>query len=204
MGAVGVWCMHFIGNIAIIMDHGRAGLQIQYSPGPTTGSFLLPIVGLTIAFYILSTSESVSVLRTLIGGVLTGIAVCGMHYMSQIGLANYSASYNLAYVFGSALIAIFASTAALGIFFYFTATWTDSWLKRGLCASLLAASVSGMHWVGTVGCEYRLKSSTGYTMVGLSRQATAIVVICLVGSAPFCSIAYANPLHYSRLAVALP
>lgn len=174
--------MHFIGNSAIIMADDQPGLQIQYSPGPTVGSFLLPIAGLTLAFYFFSTSESVSILGTLIGGFLTGSAVCGMHYMSQIGLANYSVSYNLAYVFGSAIIAVFASTIALGIFFYSTATWTDSWLKRGLCAALMAASVSGMHWVGILGCEYHLESNNGNPMGGLSREATVIVVICLVSS----------------------
>lgn len=180
MGAVGVWCMHFIGNMAIVMNNGIPDFRIQYSPGFTVGSFLLPIVGLTIAFYFFSISENISVLATLIGGLFSGLAVCGMHYMGQIGLANYSASYRLKYVLGSALIAIFASTIALGVFFHLTATWTDNRLKRGLCASLLAASVSGMHWVATLGCEYRLNSSTRYLHGGLSREATTILVICLV------------------------
>ena len=106
-----------------------------------------------------------------------------MHYMSQIGLANYATSYAIGYVFGSAVIAIFTNTVALGIFFYMKTTWTDSWLKRGLYASLMAVSVSGMHWVATVGCTYRLTSlePTGNgALGGLSRQATAIFIICLV------------------------
>ena len=45
-----------------------------------------------------------------------------------------------------------------------------------------ATAVSGMHWVATVGTNYRLKYMPGKTGTGLSRQATAIVVICLVGS----------------------
>ena len=135
---------------------------------------------------------------TLIGGFFTGLAVCGMHYMCQIGLANYSASYNLGYVFGSALIAIFTSTIALGVFFYFSATPTDNWLKRVLCASLIAVSVSGMHWVATVGCEYRLESEAAYTMAELSRQATSILVICLVCSPLYRSICDADPLYTVR------
>ena len=183
MGGVGIWCMHFIGNLAIEMDVGQSDFQIQYSAGYTVGSFLLPISVLALAFYLFSTSDSVSVLGTTIGGFLTGVAVCGMHYMSQIGLANYAISYSIAYVFGSAIIAIFTSTVALGIFFYMTATWTDSWWKRGLCASLMAVSVSGMHWVSTAGCTYRLTrlEPTGNgALGGLSRQATTIVIICLV------------------------
>ena len=68
--------MHFIGNLAIEMDKGQPDLQIQYSAGFTVGSFLLPIFVLAIAFYFFRTSESVSMLGTTIGGVLTSVAVC--------------------------------------------------------------------------------------------------------------------------------
>ncbi|KAK3171198.1 hypothetical protein OEA41_003282 [Lepraria neglecta] len=80
MGGVGVWCMHFIRNLAIEMDKGQPDLQIQYSAGFTVGSFLLPIFVLAIAFYFFSTSESVSMLGLKIGGVLTGMAVWNALY----------------------------------------------------------------------------------------------------------------------------
>ena len=131
MGGVSIWCMHFIGNLAIEMDKGPPDLQIQYSTGFSVGSFLLPIFVLVIAFYFFGTSESVSMLGTTIGGVLTGVAVYGMHYMSQIGLANYATSYAIGCVFGSAVIAIFTNIVTIGIFFYMKATWTDSWLSAG-------------------------------------------------------------------------
>ena len=165
------------------MDRGQPELQIQYSPGFTVGSFFLPICVVGIAFYIFSTSDSINVRGMITGGVLTGMAVCGMHYMGQIGLANYATSYSVGYVLGSVVIAVFTSTVALGTFFYLKATWTDNWLKRGFCASLMAASVSGMHWVATVGCTYRLRilePGRNGALGGLSRQATTIVVICLV------------------------
>ena len=41
MGGVGIWCIPFIGNLAIEMDKGQPDLQIQYSAGFTVGSFLL-------------------------------------------------------------------------------------------------------------------------------------------------------------------
>ena len=180
MGAVSVWCMHFIGNVATIMDQGQADMQIQYSPGFTVGSIFLPIFGLLVAFYSFSVSESVRISGIILGGFLTGAAICGMHYMGQIGIANYRTTYHWQYVMGSALIAGFASAAALGIFFYFQSTWTDSYLKRGLCAALLAISVSGMHWVATVGCTYRLKPGNTHVLAPISRKATAIVALCLV------------------------
>lgn len=180
MGAVAIWSMHFIGNRAIEMAQGQPSDQIQYSPGFTAGSFFLPIVVVGIAFYLFSTSEKVSVLWTLMGGLLTGFAVCGMHYLGQGGIANYTPFYLWTYVVGSAIIAVVATTVALGVFFYFNSMWTNSWWKRGLCASLLAVAVSGMHWTATVGTKYRFKPYIGETMEGLSREATVVVVICLV------------------------
>lgn len=180
MGAVAIWSMHFIGNRAIIMDKGQREVQIQYSPGYTAASFFVPTIVVGIAFFFFSISENVNLLGTAVGGILTGLAVCGMHYMGQGGISNYAPSYMWPYVVGSAVIAGFAATIALGLFFYFRSVWTDSWWKRGLCASLLAVAVSGMHWTATVGTRYGLKPYPVPLTVGLSRQATVIVVICLV------------------------
>ena len=180
MGAVAIWSMHFIGNRAIMMGRGERELQIQYSPGFTAGSFFLPVCIIAMAFYLFSISEKVSILGTMIGGLLIGSAVCGMHYMGQKGIANYIPSYSWSRVFGSAIIAVVANTTALGVFFYLKSTWTNSWWKRMFCASLLAVSVSGMHWVATVGTSYRMKTDMMEKVSGLSREATVVVVICLV------------------------
>ncbi|KAL8645946.1 MAG: hypothetical protein Q9210_006424 [Variospora velana] len=178
MGAVAIWSMHFIGNRAIIMAQGERYLQIQYNAAYTAGSFFLPICVLSVAFYLLGLSEKVSIARIMIVGLLTGAAVCGMHYFGQGGISNYLASYEWQYVLGSAFIAVTAATLALGVFFYFKATWTNNWMKRALCASVLAGSVSGMHWVAAVGTTYRYKE--GFRKGnGLTRQATVVVVLCL-------------------------
>ena len=182
MGAVAIWSMHFIGNRAIQMGNGEPELQIGYSPGFTAASFFLPICVVAFSFYFFSVVENVNVVTTLLAGWFTGAAVCGMHYMGQGGIANYTPNYGVGYVVGSAIIAVVASTVAMGILFYLTSTWTNSWLKRLACAALLATSVSGMHWVATVGTTYRLKEGTASPRNGLSRRATVVVVLCLVGS----------------------
>jgi len=180
MGAVAIWSMHFIGNRALVLDNDQGELQVQYSPGFTAGSFFLPICGVGVAFYFFSITENVSILGTLAGGIMVGLAVCGMHYMGQGGISNYTSVYYWPYVLGAGFIAVTASTVALGIFFYFKSHWTNSWQKRGTCALILATAVSGMHWTATVGTGYRKKSDKPSKSSGLSRQATVIVVICLV------------------------
>ncbi|KAL8827287.1 MAG: hypothetical protein Q9170_007073 [Blastenia crenularia] len=177
MGAVAIWSMHYIGNRAIIMAHGQHQLQIQYNAAYTAGSFFLPIVVLGIAFYLLGLSEKVKILRIIIVGSLTGSAICGMHYFGQGGISNYIVSYNWEYVLGSACIAVSAATVALGVFFYLKTTWTNNWWRRGLCAAILAAAVSGMHWVASVGTIYRYRRGARRGN-GLTRQGTVVIVLC--------------------------
>ncbi len=116
--------------------------------------------------------------------------------MGNGGISNFSLQYTWGFVFGSALIAVAASTVALGIFFYFKSHWINSWRKRGACAAILyvftgdmaenltdtlrAVAVSGMHWVASAGTQYRLKTDDVHSNSGLSRQATVAVVISLV------------------------
>ena len=186
------------------MAHGESNLQIQYSPGFTAGSFFLPVCVVGIAFYFFTVTENVSILGTLVGGLLVGSAVCGMHYMGQKGIANYTPSYSWGHVLGSAIIAVAANTVALGIFFYFKSNFTNSWWKRLSCASLLAVAVSGMHWVATVGTVYRIRTTVMDTTSGLSKEATVVVVIGLVGALWTClclSLVWLTSL--SLLAVAL-
>ena len=204
MGAVAIWSMHYIGNRAVVMANGESNMQIQYSPGFTAGSFFLPVCVVGIAFYFFSVSENVSILGTMVGGLLVGSAVCGMHYMGQKGIANYTPAYSWRRVLGSAIIAVAANTVALGIFFYLKSTWTNSWWKRLSCASLLAVSVSGMHWVATVGTVYRVRTNVMGTTSGLSKEATVVVVIGLVGALWTClrfSLVWLT--SFSLLAVAL-
>lgn len=175
--------MHFIGNRAVVLGNGDAWIQISYSVAFTAVSFALPVVVLLLAFYAVGVQEKAGYPRILMGGVLTGCAVCGMHYVGQLGIANYTCHYEVKNVVGAAIIAVFAATTALGVFFRWRATWTDSWWRRGLCACLLAVAVSGMHWTATVGTTYLKHDLSRSNGNQLSRSQTVIVCAVLVSFA---------------------
>ncbi|KFA62363.1 hypothetical protein S40285_07205, partial [Stachybotrys chlorohalonatus IBT 40285] len=156
MGGVAIWSMHFIGNRAIQMGEGEDGLQIAFSGGITALSFFVPIVVLALAFVAIGSSSIVSWWRVCVGGLLCGTGVCGMHYLGNLSIRNYTCEYEPANVVGSAIIAVTASTVALSMFFVFRAMWANVWWKRGLSALMLAGAVSGMHWCAAVGTRYRL------------------------------------------------
>ncbi|KAH7141767.1 hypothetical protein EDB81DRAFT_797583 [Dactylonectria macrodidyma] len=178
MGGVAIWCMHFIGNRAIDLANGEPEMQIAYSSGFTAVSFFIPILVLLAAFLAIGTNNTVSWLRVVIGGVLCGTAVCGMHYLGNASIENYTCVYRPAYVVGAAFIAIVASNVALAMFFVFRAMWANAWWKRAISAVFLAGAVSGMHWCAAMGTRYRLKNIKPEGNEP-SRNATVIVVICL-------------------------
>lgn len=146
-------------------------------------SFFVPILVLAAAFMACGSNNNVSWWRISIGGTLCGGAVCGMHYLGNASIANYTCIYQVANVVGAALIAVAASIVALSIFFIFRAIWSSSWWKRIASAVILAAAVSGMHWVAAVGTRYRLVTIEPVKS-DITRKSTVIVVICLV-SHPF-------------------
>ncbi|KAJ4178763.1 hypothetical protein NW755_012986 [Fusarium falciforme] len=174
MGGVAIWCMHFIGNRAIDLGNGEPEMQIAYSSGSTAVSFLVPILVLLAAFLAIGTNNAVSWWRVIIGGVLCGTAVCGMHYLGNASIENYTCVYRPAFVVGAAFIAVVASNVALAMFFVFRAMWVNSWWKRAISAVFLAGAVSGMHWCAAMGTQYRLKSIKPEGN-GPSRSATVIV-----------------------------
>lgn len=180
MGGIGVWCMHFIGNRAIVLGDGSKHMQISYSVTFTAVSFVLPVCVLLIAFGVAGAGEKASYARILVGGFLTGGAICGMHYVGQLGIANYRCSYSIQHIAGSAIIAVYASAVALGIFFRWRATWTDRWWRRGISASMLAGAAAGMHWTAVTGTSYMDHDKSVHGSA-LSRSKTVIICAVLVG-----------------------
>ncbi|KJZ74253.1 hypothetical protein HIM_06259 [Hirsutella minnesotensis 3608] len=178
MGGIAIWSMHFIGNRAIYIFDGREDMQISYSTGMTILSLLVPILVLILAFLAVSVNGRIRWWRIGIAGLLSGGAICGMHYLADASISNFQTTYEIGYVVGAAIIAVSASTTALAIFFVFEAAWKVLWWKRLGCAMVLAGAVSGMHWCAAVGTSYRLIRLQSLRQ-GMSRHSLSIMVICL-------------------------
>jgi NO-binding membrane sensor protein with MHYT domain len=151
--------MHSIGNRAIILGDGRMELQLTYNAGYTTLSAFLPIVilflGLTLGEYLVANHKGVWSFL-IVGGFVVGLSITGMHYIGNLGISNYKLLNSPGYIVGAAAIAVGVSIAALSLFFYLKAKWIHSWPRRIAIAVLLACTVSGMHWLATVGTTYVL------------------------------------------------
>ncbi|KAL5610940.1 hypothetical protein FOBRF1_007057 [Fusarium oxysporum] len=178
MGGVAIWCMHFIGNRAIHLANGEPEMQVAYSKGFTALSFFVPILVLLSAFLAIGTNNAISWWRVIAGGVLCGVSICGMHYLGNTSIKNYTCVYQPVYVVGSAIIAVVASNVALFMLFVFRAMWTNSWRRRATSAAVLASAVSGMHWCAATGTRYRFRD-VEFEGNEPPKAATVVVAICL-------------------------
>ncbi|KAK5653669.1 hypothetical protein OQA88_8699 [Cercophora sp. LCS_1] len=178
MGGVAIWCMHFIGNRATVLLNGEPGAQIAYSPGVTVASLFVPICVLFIAFYVVTLSNRINWWRIGVSGTLSGAAICGMHYLGNAAISNYTCVYTPGSIAGAVVIAAVASTVALALFFVFRTAWTHSWWKRIGCAIVLASAVSGMHWCAALGTSWIMKKAD-HARDDDMRNTTLIAVSCL-------------------------
>lgn len=157
--------MHYVGNWSIVMGDGEASLQLLYSPGWTALSAFIPILALFIAFASADRrykGGATFFFYLLAPGILAGAAVCGMHYAGNYGISNYVPHFRAGYVAGSILIACFACVAALASLFILQDLWMSSFPLRLVVAIVLAATVSAMHWVATMGTFYTVRSGKHY------------------------------------------
>ncbi|KAI7519182.1 hypothetical protein KC331_g20823, partial [Hortaea werneckii] len=185
MGLVGIWCMHFIGNRAIILGAGEARIQLVYNAGYTTLSVFLPIIGLTIAFSAAELPTKSAALHWCLlvcTGVFAGLSIVGMHYIGNFGITNYTLQYASRFLAASIIIAIGDCMLVLILLYTLREKWISSWWKRLLCAMLLAGGVCAMHFTASTGCIYTLQEYNGPGAIN-SRNAQVAVAGALCAAA---------------------
>ncbi|KAH7111102.1 hypothetical protein B0J11DRAFT_199184 [Dendryphion nanum] len=202
-GLVAIWCMHFVGNKAIVMGDGRTEIQLSYSAGYTALSAVIPITVLYLGFSVVDrhgkTKRSLY-LSLIITGLAAGLSVTGMHYVGNLGTSNYTLENNYKHVIGAAAIAVFDCWFSFTIFFHQREHWINYWWRRLLCAALLAAAVSGMHWTATVGTNYRLRTSNEGNSQGQNVNVILASVMCMIALIGCMILFYWTNIHRSRLA----
>ena len=111
---------------------------------------------------------------------LNSRSICGMHYLGDAGIANFTTKYSTPKVIASVIIAISATNVALTLFFLMRKNFTNSWWKRLILGFVLAGAVSGMHWTAASGTTYISNRSQSTPQSILSRRWVVVIVIVLV------------------------
>jgi two-component system, sensor histidine kinase and response regulator len=148
---IGIWSMHFVGMLAFRLP----GIRIAYDVPLLILSVLVAMVASAIALFIVS-RKNVSDLAFVLGGLLMGAAISGMHY---IGIASMrmAATYqwNFLLVVASIGIAVSAAFVALLLAFRFREDLSKrGFLNRGAGGIIMGFAIAGMHYTAMVAMTF--------------------------------------------------
>jgi len=180
MGGMGIWCMHFIGNRAIVLGQGQIEIQILYSPGFTAASFFFPVILLLMAFLVSGPGSELALDRLILAALLVAFGIAGMHFLGQAGISNYDCFYDIPFIIGAILVGFVLSIISLGCFSAIMPQWRTNWWKMCIFAFIWSCAASGMHWLASTATLYRLKGDVVSSTSIAPRNATTVLALMLV------------------------
>lgn len=175
IGGVGIWMMHFIAMVGFTVT----GADIAYDPGLTAASFGLAVAAVGVGLFI-SGGKRAGWPRLILGGVVCGAGVVGMHYTGMAAVATGGrVVYDPMLVAASAAVAVVASTVALR----FTAV-VDRRGSMALASAVMSVAVVGMHYTGMAAVEVQGPPSedvSGISPLVLLLPILILAMIAIVG-----------------------
>ncbi|KAI9364200.1 hypothetical protein BD770DRAFT_309575, partial [Pilaira anomala] len=190
MGGVGIWSMHFIGNnsLTITIEDGSKH-QLSYGSGFTFVSLIVAILAMFLAFAFVGITEEAKIIRIIPSGIISGFGIVSMHYLGQVAIDFFVTKNKLSVIVVAIVIAVFAVTVALFIFFKLREQWANQWYKRLGCAMLLSIAASGMHYTALAGTIYYPAQSIEGPPTPLLAARTLIGIIAAI-VVPTCIILF--------------
>jgi NO-binding membrane sensor protein with MHYT domain len=168
MGAGAIWAMHFIAMLAWKMD-----MPVAYDLPITLGSAVVAMLSCMAGLAIVG-SGIFSTTKLVLGGVLMGLGVSGMHYVGMSAMQMHATiDYAADPVMLSIGIAIVASIAALWLAFNMRGIWPQIF-----SALVMGVAVCGMHYIGMSAATFRSMDSE--TMAdGVSGNGLGVVIFAV-------------------------
>ncbi len=173
IGVTGIWVMHFIAMLGFTIE----GQLIQYNVPVTILSMLIAVVVVAVGLLIVGFGGE-GPQPLLLGGIIIGIGVAGMHYMGMWAMRMPDTMHwNVPLVILSVIIAIVAGTAAL---------WAALRLKGGLAVTIgasliMGVAVSGMHYTGMAALHVLSAPGGGMLSMGGGAGATSFLLPLILG-----------------------
>lgn len=181
----GVWSMHFIGMLAY-----DTHIDMSYDMTLTGISMLIAVLA---SFMALSVTwlERLKMWHIVTGSFMLGGAICGMHYIGMEAMKmDADLRYNPDLFVLSAVIAVLASGAALGVIFYLgrnDSRYIVLW--RVLAGLVMGAAICGMHYAAMESAIFLsgpdVQISHHMQGAGELRSGNMIVVITIIAATIF-------------------
>ncbi len=160
--ATGIWAMHFVGMLAFSLP-----IDLGYSVFWTVMSFLAALVVSGVALG-LASGRTLGRGRLVAGSLAMGAGISGMHYIGMHALDMVPGIvWHWGMVALSVVIAVAASAAALGIFFWLRKVEDESRpLRQVIAALVMGVAIAGMHYTGM--------EAAGFPVGSICRSADAL------------------------------
>jgi NO-binding membrane sensor protein with MHYT domain len=179
IGGAAIWLMH----VVAVLGFDVPASPVRYNPFLIVLSLAFAVVTVGLGLMVVGHRRR-SFPKTAVAGVFTGIGVLAMHYtgMAAVHTAG-TIHYKPALVGASVIVAVVAATTAL----WFTVS-VDSLQAIGAAAAVMAAAVTGMHYLGMAAVEVTLTPGKQTPVSGI-RPMLMIVPITLISAAMILGVA---------------
>ncbi|MBY4898291.1 bifunctional diguanylate cyclase/phosphodiesterase [Cupriavidus sp. AU9028] len=146
---IGIWSMHFVGMLAFQLP-----IPLGYDPLLTVVSLLVAVGASAFALWLVC-QKSLTAGKLLLGAVLMGSAVAGMHYTGMAAMQmRPGIDYDPALVALSVAIAVVASGAALWIAFQLRQRVQRFQQAKLGAAIVMGLAIASMHYTGMAAADF--------------------------------------------------
>ncbi|OTG79338.1 diguanylate cyclase [Acinetobacter sp. ANC 5054] len=180
-----IWCMHFVGMMASHLPSNH-----HFDSGLTFISFLIAFVSSTFAVW-LTTRPTLPLPRLILGSVLMGLGISGMHYTGMLSLVvdGYVQQYDPLIVICSILVSMCGSGLAFWLLLKSKYAGRRRSLMNFFVAVMLTFSIVGMHYMGMAAADFHpLNAVNPIHSADMSQNLlifTVLFVTCLILFAAF-------------------
>lgn len=171
---LGIWSMHFVGMLAFQLP-----IPLGYDVGITVGSLVIAIVASAFALWLVC-QQTLPWSRLVLGAVLMGCAVAGMHYTGMAAMRmRPGIDYDPLLFALSVAIAIGACGAALWIAFRLRHRVGRYRRLRVGAATVMGLAIVAMHYIGMAAAGFPNSSVCGAAASGLSGASLAVPIMVI-------------------------
>ena len=178
-----IWCMHFVG-----MTASHIPTEYHFDLGLTFTSYIIAFIASTFAIW-LTTRKTLPFARLVLGAVLMGLGISGMHYTGMMGLImkNHSVTYDPIITICSVLIAISGAGLTFWMSFKNRSITRHAILVKAAIAFMLTLTIAGMHYTGMAAMKFHAldQSDIGAHNMPNDLLFAVIFISCLVLVAAF-------------------
>lgn len=141
-----IWAMHFVGMLACHLPK-----DYSFDPTLTFVSYVIATLASIFALW-LTSRETLPIARLVLGALLMGFGISGMHYIGMMGLEipNQKIHYNMALVIFSVMIAISGAGLSFWLAFKYKNSFNYKTLYKLAVSVMIALSIVGMHYTGMI------------------------------------------------------